>query len=130
MNSDKVRHESIDAYIATFPDAIQAILQTLRATIHAAAPDAVEKISYQMPTFALHGNLIYFAAWKKHIGLYPVSGAVWKTFADELAPYDVDKGSIRFPIDQPLPLDLISRIVTVRVAESIAEAQEKSKKTG
>jgi uncharacterized protein YdhG (YjbR/CyaY superfamily) len=117
---------SIDEYIATFPEDIQALLQAVRATIKAAAPEAEEKISYQMPTFFLKGNLVHFAAWKNHIGLYPApSGA--EGFKDELAAYQVAKGSIQLPIDQPLPLDLIGRIVQFRVAENLARAAAKSR---
>ena len=121
MNSNKAGFSSIDAYIATFPPEIQEILESLRATIRAAAPDATEKISYQMPTFALNGNLVHFAAFKKHIGFYPTSSGI-AAFQQELAPYVSSKGAVQFPIDQPLPLDLISRIVSFRVAENRAKA--------
>ncbi|HEX2907344.1 MAG TPA: DUF1801 domain-containing protein, partial [Phototrophicaceae bacterium] len=114
MDSNKTSFQSIDDYIATFPAEIQTILQTLRATIKAAAPEASEKISYQMPTFALNGNLVHFAAFKNHIGFYPAPTGI-EQFAEELARYEGSKGAIRFPIDQPLPLDLITRIVKFRV---------------
>lgn len=119
--------ESIDEYIATFPEEIQTILQEIRETIRAAAPDAQEKISYQMPTFALHGNLVHFAAFKNHIGFYPTPSGV-EAFQEELARYKGAKGSIQFPLNEPMPLDLITRIVKMRVAENLQKAQQKSRK--
>jgi uncharacterized protein YdhG (YjbR/CyaY superfamily) len=124
MEQQKGGFRSIDEYITTFPADIQVLLEAVRATIKAAAPEAEEKISYQMPTFFLKGNVVHFAAWKHHIGLYPApSGA--EAFKDELLAYDSAKGSIKFPIDQPLPLDLIGRIVQFRVAENLAKAAAK-----
>jgi uncharacterized protein YdhG (YjbR/CyaY superfamily) len=121
---------SIDEYIAAFPEEMQRILESVRATIRAVAPNAVERMSYQMPAFALNGNLVYFAAWKNHIGLYPASSTVPEAFKDELSGYKGTKGTIRFPIDQPLPLELISEIVRYRVTEnlSIAAAKELKRK--
>jgi uncharacterized protein YdhG (YjbR/CyaY superfamily) len=119
---------SIDEYIATFPKDIQALLEAVRATIKAAAPDAQETISYQMPTFVLNGHLVYFAAWKNHIGLYPASGGVPEAFKDELSKYERTKGTIKFPISQPLPLELISRIVQFRVSENFNKAPVKPRK--
>ncbi|HYP38723.1 MAG TPA: DUF1801 domain-containing protein [Chloroflexia bacterium] len=119
---------SIDEYIATFPEDIQALLEAVRATIKAAAPDAEETISYQMPTFVLNGYLVYFAAWKNHIGFYPASSGVSEAFKDELSPYASAKGSVRFPISQPMPLELISRIVHFRVAENLNKAPAKPRK--
>ena len=116
------QRDPIDAYIASFPEHIQALLQALRAAIRAAAPDAEEKISYQMPTFALHGNLVHFAAHPHHIGFYPAPSGI-AAFAEELAPYKSSKGAVQFPLDQPLPLDLIRRIVEFRVEENRAAAQ-------
>jgi uncharacterized protein YdhG (YjbR/CyaY superfamily) len=113
--------QSIDAYIATFPQDIQALLEALRATIRAAAPDAEEKISYQMPTFFLNGNLVHFAAHLNHIGFYPTPSGI-DAFQQELAIYKGAKGSVQFPIDQPLPLDLVSRIVQYRVSVNLATA--------
>jgi uncharacterized protein YdhG (YjbR/CyaY superfamily) len=127
MKSDKAGFSSIDEYIATFPEPTQEILQTLRATIKAAAPDAKEKISYQMPTFDLKGNLVHFAAYPKHIGFYPAPRGI-EVFKEELSIYKGAKGSVQFPIDEPLPLDLISRIVTFRVAENLKKAEEKASK--
>jgi uncharacterized protein YdhG (YjbR/CyaY superfamily) len=128
MDSNKPGLTSIDEYIATFPADIQKILQEMRAVIHAAAPEAVEKISYQMPTFYLNGNLVHFAAFTHHIGFYPTPGGI-EAFKEELSVYQGAKGSIRFPIDQPMPLELIRKIVKLRVAENLEKAQpNKSKK--
>lgn len=123
----KVGFNSIDAYIATFPEDIQKILEELRATIRAAAPDAEEKISYQMPTFALKGNLVHFAALKNHIGFYPTPSGI-QAFKHELSKYKGANGSVQFPIDEPLPLKLISKIVKFRVAENLKNAEMKSSK--
>jgi uncharacterized protein YdhG (YjbR/CyaY superfamily) len=118
---------TIDEYIANFPAGVQKILQELRATIKAAAPGAQEKISYQMPTFFLKGNLVHFAAYTKHIGFYPAPRGI-EVFKAELSAYKGAKGSVQFPIDQPLPLDLIRRIVEFRVAENLKSAEAKAKK--
>ncbi len=125
MENKKVSFTSIDEYIATFPEDVQKLLEEMRATIKAAAPEAVEKISYQMPTFYLKGNLVHFAAYKKHIGFYPVPSGI-QAFQKELSVYKGAKGSVQFPIDKPLPLDLVSRIVRFRVAENLKRAEEKS----
>ena len=127
MENNKARFDSIDEYIATFPAKIQKILGELRATIKAAAPEAEEKISYQMPTFALKGNLVHFAAYKKHIGFYPTPSGI-EAFKQELSIYEGAKGSVKFPIDEPLPLELISKIVTFRVAENLEKAESKAGK--
>jgi len=127
MESNKAGFVSTDEYIATFPEDIQKILEELRGTIKAAAPGAEEKISYQMPAFALKGNLVYFAAFKNHIGFYPTSSGT-EAFKKELSIYDGSKGTVRFPIDKPLPLKLISRIVKFRVAENLKKAGIKSGK--
>jgi uncharacterized protein YdhG (YjbR/CyaY superfamily) len=127
MDNDKVRFHSINEYIATFPEEIQAILQEIREIVKAAAPDAEEKISYQMPTFFLKGNLVHFAAFKNHIGFYPTPSGV-EAFKEEIARYQGAKGSIRFPLDEPMPLDLIARIVKMRVAENLKKAELKSRK--
>jgi uncharacterized protein YdhG (YjbR/CyaY superfamily) len=127
MKSNAVGYRSIDEYIGTFPEATQKILKELRATIKASAPDAEEKISYQMPTFALKGNLVHFAAYKKHIGFYPTPGGI-QAFKHELSIYEGAKGSVQFPIDKPLPLKLISKIVKFRVAENLKNAERKSGK--
>ena len=127
MQSQHAGFQSIDEYIATFPAGIQAILEELRAAIRAAAPDAEERISYQMPAFALHGNLVYFAAAKHHIGFYPTSSGI-AAFQQELSAYEGSKGAVRFPIGQPLPLDLIRRMVEFRVAENLRRAATKPRK--
>ena len=125
MENKKAGPNSIDEYIASFPEETQKILQELRAAIKAAAPGAQEKISYQMPAFAQKGILVYFAAWKNHIGFYPTSSGT-QAFMQELSVYESSKGSIKFPLDKPLPLDLISNIVRFRVAENLKKAEEKS----
>ena len=127
METNKSTPQNIDEYIANFPKDIQEILQELRTTIREAAPDAVEAISYQMPTFRLKGNLVHFAAYKNHIGFYPTPSGIEK-FKKELSVYEGAKGSVKFPIDQPLPLDLISNIVRFRVTENLEKAAAKSKK--
>ncbi len=125
MQNQRRDFHSIDEYIATFPEDIQAILQSLRATIRAAAPDAEERISYQMPTFALNGNLVHFAVLKNHIGFYPTPSGI-DAFPQELAKYRSTKGAVQFPINQPLPLDVISKVVTFRVAENRERAAAKA----
>ncbi len=127
MDSNKAGFTSIDEYIATFPEAVQVMLQALRATIKAVAPDATEKISYQMPTFFLKGNIVHFAAYKNHIGFYPAPRGI-EAFKDELSVYEGAKGSVQFPLDEPLPLELISRIVQFRVAENLKKAEKKAAK--
>lgn len=117
---------TIDEYIVTFPSEVQATLEKLRQTIRKAAPDAVEIISYQMPAFHLNGNLVYFAAAKKHIGFYPTSSGV-KAFQDKLTEYKTSKGAIQFPLDKPLPLALVKKIVIFRVHENLAKAKPKKK---
>jgi uncharacterized protein YdhG (YjbR/CyaY superfamily) len=117
---------TVDEYIASFPETTQAKLRELRVVIRAAAPEAEEKISYQMPTFYLKGNLVYYAGWKKHIGFYAIPSAN-VAFKDELAAYTVSKGAVQFPLDQPLPVDLITRMVRFRVAENLARAEAKAK---
>ncbi len=124
MEQHKAAFNSIDAYIASFPAEIQSQLQAIRAVIRAAAPGAEEKISYQMPTFTLKGNLVHFAAYKNHIGFYPTPSAI-QAFQAELSIYKGAKGSVQFPIDQPLPLELISKIVAYRVAENLKKAESK-----
>jgi uncharacterized protein YdhG (YjbR/CyaY superfamily) len=122
----KKNFTSIDEYITAFPKETQKILKEIRATIKAAAPSAEEKISYQMPTFFLNGNLIHFAAFKNHIGIYPTPSGT-EAFKEEISRYQGAKGSIRLPIDEPMPLKLISRIVKFRVAENLQKAKFKGK---
>lgn len=127
MKSNTEGSRAVDVYIATFPKETQERLEAMRATIRAAAPDAEEKISYQMPAFTLEGNLVYFAAQRAYIGFYPTSSGV-EAFKQELSAYEGTKGSIHFPFDQPLPTELISRIVRFRVDENLARAAAKSHK--
>ena len=127
MMNNSAGYTSIDAYIATFPVDIQKKLEEVRVTIKAAAPEALEKISYQMPTFYLHGNLVHFAGYKNHIGFYPTPSGIL-AFGNELSHFVTSKGAIQFPLDKPIPLDLISKIVLFRVAENIQKAEAKSKK--
>ncbi|HWQ21353.1 MAG TPA: DUF1801 domain-containing protein [Clostridia bacterium] len=129
MDSGKSSLDGIDAYIAQFPDEVQERLRTLRKIIRQAAPEAVERISYRMPTFVLHGNLVHFAAFKNHIGLYPAPSGV-DAFIAELSAYRSGKGSIQFPMDRPLPAELIGRIVRFRVAENVRRADAKPKTKG
>src|SRR6476661_6641224 len=113
--------KDIDGYISQFPADVQTILEKVRATIRQAAPDAEETISYQMPAFKQHGMLVYFAAWKKHIGLYPpVSGD--KAIEKAVARYAGPKGNLQFPLDEPIPYVLIERIVKLRVKQETAKA--------
>jgi uncharacterized protein YdhG (YjbR/CyaY superfamily) len=123
--TDRSVARSIDEYIEAFPPEMQSILKRLRSTIRNAVPDAEEKISYQMPAFTLGGrNLIYFAAFQKHIGLYPpVKGD--EKLSKEISPYKGDKGNLRFPLDEPIPYGLISRIVKFRVKEHLERATSK-----
>ena len=116
--------QTIDDYIAGYPEEVQAILQLIRRTIHETAPEATEAISYRMPTFKLHGNLVHFGAFKSHIGFYPVPSGM-EAFKDELAAYKQGKGSVQFPLNKPMPLDLIRRMVEFRVQESKAAAAMK-----
>lgn len=117
---------TIDEYIAGFPPEIQEILQKIRATVHQAAPNATEAIAYQMPTFKLEGNLVHFAAFKNHIGFYPVPTGIEK-FKKELSPYKTSKGAVQFPLDQRIPFALITKIVKFRVKENLAKASAKAK---
>lgn len=116
--------DSIDEYIAQFPPETQKVLEELRALTKASAPDAREKISYAIPTFDLNGkHLVHFAGYEKHIGFYPGASGV-DTFKEELKPYKSGKGSVQFPLGQPLPTDLIRRIVEFRVEENIGKASK------
>ena len=127
MEIKKPGLQTIDAYIAACPEAIQKKLQELRATIKTSAPEATEKISYQIPTFYLKGNLVHFAAFKDHISFFPTSSGR-EAFKQELSIYPGGKGTIHFPVDEPLPLELIGRIVKFRVAENLKRVELKSGK--
>ena len=119
----KPGYTTIDEYIQTFPTETQKKLRAIRKLISKLAPEATEKISYQMPTFYLNGNLIHFAAFAHHIGLYPTPSGV-EEFKRELSKYKQGKGSVQFPLDEPLPLDLIGRIVKFRVEKNTRKAKE------
>ena len=133
MKDDRSPPRNIDEYIASSSPEVRAILEKIRSTIREAAPEAEEKISYRMPTFALRGILIHFAAFKNHIGLYPPVRGDEQLLAD-VAPYRGEKGNLKFPLDEPIPYALISRIVKFRVKEQLARAEakrgKKSKKPG
>ena len=121
MNKERQPPQSIDEYIAAVPPGVRAVLNELRATIRKAAPRAEEKIAYRMPTFYYLGNLVHFAAYARHIGFYPTPSAIVE-FKSDLKGYVTSKGAIQFPIDKPLPLRLVSRIVRFRVAENEAKS--------
>lgn len=120
----------VDLYIRQFPEEVQVLLQEIRQLIKDAAPEAEEKISYQMPTFFLNGNLVHFAAYKNHIGFYPAPSGIEK-FKQELSEYKSAKGSVQFPLTQPIPFDLIRKIVAFRVTENqtLSESKQKKSKT-
>jgi uncharacterized protein YdhG (YjbR/CyaY superfamily) len=126
MKTDNSTPGSIDEYIAAYPKDVRKILEELRTTIRKAVPEAEEKISYQMPAFAIKGILVYFAAFKNHIGFYPTSSGI-KRFKTELEEYKSGKGSVQFPIDNPLPLSLITKIVRFRAEENLARDMQKRK---
>lgn len=127
MENKKNTFTTIDEYISMFPDEVQVLLQSLRQVIKKAAPSAKEKISYQMPTFDFYGNLVHFAAYKNHIGFYPAPSGI-EAFKQELSGYKSAKGSVQFPLNQPLPLELISKIVAYRVNENMEKEKKKEKK--
>jgi uncharacterized protein YdhG (YjbR/CyaY superfamily) len=127
MKSNRPTPQNIDDYIAGFPSHIQEILQKIRETIRNAAPEAEETISYKMPTFTLKGYLVYFAAYKKHIGFFPAPSGI-EEFKEDLSEYGSGKGTLQFPYDKPIPYDLITRIVQFRVKENMEKAAAKGKK--
>ncbi len=124
MNEEEPR--DIDEYIAAFPEDIRERLEQVRATIRKAAPEAEESIKYRMPTFVLNGNLVHFAAFKNHIGFYPAPQGI-EEFKDELSAYKGAKGSVQFPHDQPIPFDLISRIVKFRAEKNLEKSKAKKR---
>lgn len=127
MNTDQAKPATIDEYISIFAPEVQAILQRIRKTVRSAARGAQEVISYQMPAFKANGVLVYFAAFQKHIGLYPpVSGDAGLERA--IAPYAGEKGNLRFPLDQPIPYELIARIAKHRLKQDLAKAGATKKK--
>ena len=119
MMAHEKQFKTIDDYIKIFPQDVESILERMRQTIRKATPEAVESISYQMPTFKLNGkNLVYFAGYKNHIGFYPVPSGI-RAFKKELSQYRTGKGSLQFPIDKPVPYDLVKKIVMFRVKENM-----------
>lgn len=127
MKPTKTNFTSIDQYIKTFPTDIQEKLESMRKAIHGAAPEATEAIAYQMPTFKLFGNLVHFAAFKNHIGFYPIPSGI-EVFKKELSEFVTTKGGIQFPFDKPLPLELVKKIVAFRVSENTGKENEKKSK--
>jgi len=119
--------KTIDEYITGFPKEVQAILKKVRATIHKAAPKAEETINYGIPTFQLNGNLVHFAAFKSHIGFYPTPSGI-KNFKKKLSIYEGAKGSVKFPLDKPIPYALITEIVQFRVKENLKQVEAKGKR--
>jgi len=120
MTEPKKAFKNIDEYVATFPKNVQSILEELRQAIRDSAPNAEEAISYQIPTFKLKGNLVHFGAFKNHIGFYPRISAI-EAFREELSDYEVTKGTIKFPLNKPIPLDLVKKIVRFRVKENLSK---------
>jgi uncharacterized protein YdhG (YjbR/CyaY superfamily) len=119
--------KSVDQYLATKPDDVQAILQRVRTTIRKAVPGAEETISYQIPAYKVHGDtVLFFAGWKQHFSLYPASDALVEKFRDDIAGYTISKGTIRFPLNRPVPVALIGRIAKFRAHEVAALAKEKA----
>jgi len=118
------KFKTVDEYIATFPAGTKSILEDVRRTIKEAAPGAEELISYNMPALKLHGMLVYYATYKKHIGFYPTGSGI-EAFKKELSVYKGAKGSVQFPLDKPLPLDLISDIVKFRVENNLEKGKKK-----
>ena len=119
----KTSCSSVDEYIASKPDPVQTVLKSIRTAIAAALPGAEEVISYNIPTYKLHGRaMLYFAGWKNHYSIYPATAGLVAAFQDDLQPYTIEKGTIRFPLSQPVPLDLIRRIAEFRAAEATAAA--------
>ncbi|ADQ78901.1 Domain of unknown function DUF1801 [Paludibacter propionicigenes WB4] len=127
METDKIQAKNIDEYIANFPTDIQKMLDLIRQTIINNAPEASEIISYGMPAFKFHGMLVYFAAYKNHIGFYPGASGI-EAFKEDIKAFKNAKGTVQFPIDKPLPLDLISKIVQFRVTENTEKAVAKKNK--
>ena len=120
----KTDFKSVDEYIAAQPEDVQVILERVRGVIRKAVPGAEEMISYQIPTYKLQGSrVLYFAGWKQHYSLYPASDQLVETFKGDLAPYEIDKGTIRFPLSQPVPVKLIERIAKFRAKEAAASSK-------
>jgi uncharacterized protein YdhG (YjbR/CyaY superfamily) len=126
MKTKQTAPGNIDEYVAGFPQDVRAILEKMRTTIRRAAPGAQETISYRIPTFTLKGNLVHFAAFKKHIGFYPTPTGIAR-FKNELSAYKSAKGSVQFPLDKPIPYGLIGRIVKFRVRESLERKKHRGR---
>ena len=124
MDTEKIAYKNIDDYISGFPVEVQDLLRKIRLKIKESAPAAEEAISYGIPTFKLNGNLVHFAAFKNHIGLYPTPSGL-EEFEKELSSYKQGKGSVQFPLDKPLPLDLIGKIVEYRVRKNTEKKLQK-----
>ncbi len=126
MAAEQAAPKTVDEYIASFSDEVQQILEHVRMTIRKAAPEAKETIAYGIPTFKQHGTLVSFAAYQRHIGLYPASTDS-EAFNAELAPYRTEKSTLRFPLDKPIPYDMIRQIVELRVKENLRKAEASAK---
>jgi len=124
LNND---YKSVDEYISAQPEELRDALQRVRSTIRKAVPEAAEVISYKMPTYKLRGNrVLYFAGWKQHYALYAATDSVVAAFKNELAPYEIDKGTIRFPLSAPVPVKLIERIAKFRAKEVVEREEAKA----
>jgi uncharacterized protein YdhG (YjbR/CyaY superfamily) len=121
MAKSKGQFKTIDEYIAEFPKEVRDVLEELRRVIRESAPGAKEAISYGMPTFKLNGNLVHFAAWKNHVGFYPAGPSAIEAFKKELSPFKQSKGTVQFPLDKPIPFDLVKKIVKFRVKQNEAK---------
>jgi uncharacterized protein YdhG (YjbR/CyaY superfamily) len=126
MSTSRGRFETIDEYIAMFPPAVKDILVEVREAIRDSAPTAQETIAYGIPTFKLNGNLVHFAAFKSHVGFYPGGPSAIEAFKKELSQYKQSKGTIQFPLDKPIPLELVKRIVKFRVRENESKSKKKT----
>ena len=127
MKAAATKFKTVDEYLSTFPPKTKSILRELRNTIKQAAPQAEELISYNMPAFKLNGVLVYYAAYKEHIGFYPTSSPI-RVFKNELTDYKTSKGAIQFPIEESIPMGLVKRIVKFRVNENLGKTKAKKKK--
>ena len=125
MESAAVKFKTVEEYFSSLPPDKRRLVKEMRRIIRAAAPDAEDVISYNMPAFRFHGMLVYYAAWKEHIGFYGVSASIVDVFKKELSPYKISKGTVQFPIDEELPADLITKIVKYRVKENLRKAEAK-----
>lgn len=126
MKDQEIKITTIGDYIATFPESTRVLMEELRGLIREAAPEAEETISYQMPAFKLNGNLVYFAGYKNHIGFYPTGSGI-SAFIDQLSAYKTSKGTVQFPLDKPLPADLITKMVKFRVEENLKKLKKVKK---